>query len=59
MKKEYDPRMHSAEHLLNQTMVRMFGCGRCFSAMLSGFPIQRALTPSGLSGWGITTPVPA
>ena len=30
--KEYDPRMHSAEHLLNQTMVRMFKCGRAFSA---------------------------
>lgn len=25
-------RMHSAEHILNQTMVRMFSCGRCFSA---------------------------
>jgi alanyl-tRNA synthetase len=24
--------MHTAEHLLNQTMVRMLGCGRCFSA---------------------------
>lgn len=24
--------MHSAEHLLNQTMVRMFKCDRCFSA---------------------------
>jgi len=24
--------MHSAEHILNQTMVRMFCCGRCFSA---------------------------
>ena len=32
MPKEYDPRMHSAEHILNQTMVRMFGCGRSFSA---------------------------
>jgi misacylated tRNA(Ala) deacylase len=32
MKKEFDPRMHSAEHILNQTMDRMFGCGRCFSA---------------------------
>jgi alanyl-tRNA synthetase len=31
-KKEYDPRMHSAEHILNQTMVRMFNCGRAFSA---------------------------
>lgn len=24
--------MHSAEHILNQTMVRLFGCDRCFSA---------------------------
>lgn len=31
-KKEYDPRMHSAEHILNQTMVRLFNCGRAFSA---------------------------
>jgi len=31
--KDYaDPRMHSAEHLLNQTMVRMFQSGRCFRA---------------------------
>ncbi|QQS36179.1 MAG: hypothetical protein IPM56_18385 [Ignavibacteriales bacterium] len=29
--KEYDPRMHSAEHILNQTMVRMFNKGRSFS----------------------------
>jgi alanyl-tRNA synthetase len=32
MKKEFDPIMHSAEHILNQTMDRMFGCGRCFTA---------------------------
>jgi len=32
MDKVYDPRMHSAEHILNGTMDRMFGCGRCFSA---------------------------
>jgi misacylated tRNA(Ala) deacylase len=32
MGKELDPRMHSAEHVLNQTMVRFFGCGRCFSS---------------------------
>ena len=31
MAKEYDPRMHSAEHILNQTMVRMFNRGRSFS----------------------------
>ena len=30
--KNYDPKMHSAEHILNQTMVRMFNCGRAFSA---------------------------
>ncbi len=24
--------MHSAEHILNQTMIRLFDCGRCFSA---------------------------
>ena len=29
---KYDPRMHSAEHILNQTMDRMFQCGRCFNA---------------------------
>jgi len=34
MTQEPDPktRMHSAEHILNQTMIRMFDCGRCFSA---------------------------
>ncbi|HEX2866009.1 MAG TPA: hypothetical protein VHO03_03155 [Ignavibacteriales bacterium] len=31
-RKAYDPQMHSAEHILNQTMVRMFECGRSFSA---------------------------
>jgi len=29
--KHYHPQMHSAEHILNQTMVRMFNCGRSFS----------------------------
>jgi len=28
VKKEIDPRMHSAEHILTQTMGRLFGCGR-------------------------------
>jgi Ser-tRNA(Ala) deacylase AlaX len=32
MKKAFNPEMHSAEHILNQTMNRMFDCGRCFSA---------------------------
>lgn len=31
-KKQRDPRMHSAEHILNQTMVRMFNRSRSFSA---------------------------
>jgi len=34
MDKKYDPRMHSAEHILNQTMDRVFGCGRSFSTHL-------------------------
>jgi Ser-tRNA(Ala) deacylase AlaX len=32
MDKTVDPRMHSAEHILNQTMDRIYGCGRCFNA---------------------------
>ena len=31
MNKDYDPQMHSAEHILNQTMVRMFDRGRSFT----------------------------
>ena len=30
--KQYPPHMHTAEHILNQTMVRMFNKGRSFSA---------------------------
>ncbi len=30
-KKDYHPEMHSAEHILNQTMVRMFNRGRSIS----------------------------
>ena len=30
-KEEFQP-AHTAEHLLNQTMIRMFGCGRSFNA---------------------------
>ena len=50
-KKEYDPRMHSAEHILNQTMVRMFNCGRAFSAHIEkkkskcDYRFDRNLTP--------------
>lgn len=32
MNKQTDPRMHTAEHILNQTMDKMFKCGRCFNA---------------------------
>jgi misacylated tRNA(Ala) deacylase len=31
MAKEYPPQMHTAEHILNQTMVKMFDCDRSFS----------------------------
>ncbi len=50
MKKQYDPRMHSAEHILNQTMDRMLHCGRCFSAHIEkkkskcDYRFDRALT---------------
>ncbi|HPW66002.1 MAG TPA: hypothetical protein PLS84_02840 [Salinivirgaceae bacterium] len=30
--KNYYPPMHTAEHVLNQTMVRKFNCGRSFNA---------------------------
>ena len=32
MKKQVDPLMHSAEHILNQAMGRLFACDRCSSA---------------------------
>lgn len=35
MAKEYDPRMHTAEHVLNRSMINLFGCGRCFSSHLN------------------------
>jgi len=31
-KKSYNEPMHTCEHILNQTMVRMFGCGRSMNA---------------------------
>lgn len=30
-KKAVDPRMHSAEHILTATLIKMFGCGRPFT----------------------------
>jgi len=35
MAKDYDPPMHTAEHVLNQTMIRLFGTGRNFSSHLN------------------------
>ncbi len=48
--KNYDSRMHTAEHILNQTMVRMFACGRSFNAHIErkkskcDYRIGRSLT---------------
>lgn len=55
MNKEYNPRMHSAEHILNQTMVRMFNRGRSFSAHIEkkkskcDYHFNRELTQAELS----------
>ena len=35
MSKTYDPQMHTAEHVLNRTMVTLFGCGRSYSSHLN------------------------
>ena len=51
MKENIDPKMHSAEHLLNQTMVRLFSCARSFSAHIEkkkskcDYHFDHALTP--------------
>jgi misacylated tRNA(Ala) deacylase len=43
--------MHSAEHILNQTMDRMFQCGRCLNAHIEkkrskcDYHFKKALTP--------------
>jgi alanyl-tRNA synthetase len=48
--KEVDPRMHSAEHLLAGTLVKMFGTGRPFTTHLekrkskADFRFHRSLT---------------
>ncbi len=51
MTKETDPRMHSAEHILTGTLVKMFGCGRPFTTHLerkkskADYAFTRALAP--------------
>jgi misacylated tRNA(Ala) deacylase len=54
-RKGYDRRMHSAEHILNQTMVRLFNCGRAVSAHIEkkkskcDYRIDRDLTEKEIS----------
>jgi Ser-tRNA(Ala) deacylase AlaX len=49
--KSYDPQMHTAEHILNQTMVRMLGCERSFSSHIEkkkskcDYHFNRGLSP--------------
>lgn len=56
MKKETDRRMHTAEHILNQTMIKMFGCSRCFSAHIEkkkskcDYHFDHALTQKEIGG---------
>ena len=51
MKKTIDAGMHTAEHILNGTMNRVFGCGRCTSAHIEkkkskcDYAFDRSLTP--------------
>ena len=42
-KQEYPP-MHTAEHILNQTMVRMFGCPRSKNAHIAKGKNKRKCT---------------
>lgn len=56
MKEYTEPRMHTAEHLLNQTMVRMFRKGRAFSSHIErkkskcDYRFDRELTAEEVSG---------
>ncbi len=49
--KEYYPPMHTAEHILNGTIDKIFGCGRAFSAHIEkkkskcDYHFDRNLTP--------------
>lgn len=51
MKEYTEPRMHTAEHILNQAMVRLFGCKRAFSSHIErkkskcDYKFDRAITP--------------
>lgn len=49
--KSYDPQMHTAEHILNQTMVQLLGCERSYSSHIErkkskcDYRFDRQLTP--------------
>ena len=51
MKEYSEPRMHTAEHILNQAMVRLFGCKRAFSSHIEkkrskcDYKFDRAIPP--------------
>jgi misacylated tRNA(Ala) deacylase len=53
--KEYDNKMHTAEHILNSVMQRMFGCGRSFKSHIEkkkskcDYHFDRMLTDSELT----------
>jgi misacylated tRNA(Ala) deacylase len=50
--KDYDNRMHTAEHILNSVMNRMFSCGRSFRSHIEkkkskcDYHFNRPMTPS-------------
>jgi misacylated tRNA(Ala) deacylase len=50
--KDYDSKMHTAEHILNSAMDRIFGCGRSFRSHIEkkkskcDYHFARELTPS-------------
>ena len=54
-KKDYCAPMHTTEHILNQTMIRLFDCGRCFSAHVEAkkskcdYHFSRALTDADIA----------
>lgn len=53
-KQEYPP-MHTCEHIVNQTMIRLFGCGRSVSAHIErkksklDFALPQAPTPEDIT----------
>lgn len=53
--KEYNPAMHTAEHLLNSVMDKMFGCGRSFRSHIEekkskcDYKIKRCLSKGELT----------